>query len=84
MGLAVFGNDDDLVVRVPVESAAARKLIRELQLRSHTGASIIGIERSGASLVNPGPDEELQPGDQVLLLGTRWLNDPFDGFPLVW
>jgi K+/H+ antiporter YhaU regulatory subunit KhtT len=22
-------------------------------------------------MINPGPDEELQPGDQVLLLGTR-------------
>lgn len=52
-------------------SAAAGKLIRELQLRSETGASIVGIERNGNSLVNPGPDEELQPGDQVLLLGTR-------------
>jgi len=40
-----------------------------LQLRTRTGASIVGIERNGASLINPGPDEELQSGDQVLLLG---------------
>lgn len=26
---------------------------------------------NGANLINPGPDEELQAGDQVLLLGTR-------------
>lgn len=52
-------------------SEATGKLIRELQLRSETGASIVGIERNGNSLVNPGPDEELQSGDQVLLLGTR-------------
>ena len=52
-------------------SPAAGKLIRELQLRTRTGASIVGIERNGASLINPGPDEELQPGDQVLLLGDR-------------
>ncbi len=52
-------------------SVATGKLIRELQLRSETGASIVGIERNGNSLVNPGPDEELQAGDQVLLLGTR-------------
>jgi len=51
-------------------SSGARKLIRELQLRTQTGASIVGIERYGASLINPGPDEELQPGDSVLLLGT--------------
>jgi CPA2 family monovalent cation:H+ antiporter-2 len=52
-------------------AAAARKLIRELELRTHTGASIVGIERNGTNIINPLPDEELQPGDQVLLLGTR-------------
>ena len=31
----------------------------------------MGIERNGTSLINPGPDEELQHGDQVLLLGNR-------------
>lgn len=51
-------------------SPAAGKLIRELELRTRTGASIVGIERSGGHIINPGPDEELQPGDQVLLLGT--------------
>jgi hypothetical protein len=50
---------------------AAGKLIRELHLRRRTGASVVGIERGGESIVNPGPDEELQPDDGVLLLGTR-------------
>jgi CPA2 family monovalent cation:H+ antiporter-2 len=31
----------------------------------------VGIERNGASIVNPGPDEELQAGDRILLLGSR-------------
>jgi CPA2 family monovalent cation:H+ antiporter-2 len=53
------------------DSPAVGKLIRELQLRTQTGASIVGIERAGGNLINPGPDEELQPGDQVLLLGNR-------------
>jgi len=51
-------------------SAAAGKLIRETALRSQTGASIVGIQRSGASFINPSPDEELRPGDAVLLLGS--------------
>ncbi|MBK8001532.1 MAG: cation:proton antiporter [Verrucomicrobia bacterium] len=59
------------MLTLAASSAATGKLIRELQLRSETGASIVGIERNGNSLVNPGPDEELQSGDQVLLLGTR-------------
>ncbi len=52
-------------------SPAAGRLIRELELRTRTGASIVGIERHGAKLINPSADEELQAGDQVLLLGTR-------------
>lgn len=52
-------------------SPAAGKLIHELQLRTQTGASIVGIERNGKNIINPGADEELQSGDQVLLLGSR-------------
>jgi monovalent cation:H+ antiporter-2, CPA2 family len=58
-------------VAVPAGSPAAGKLIRELALRTRTGASIVGIERNAANIINPLPDEELQAGDQVLLLGTR-------------
>lgn len=57
-------------VTITAGSPAAGKLIRELELRTRTGASIVGIERNGTNLINPGPDEELQSGDQVLLLGT--------------
>ena len=40
-------------------------------LMRHLGASIVGIERSSAApIVNPGPDEELLPGDRVLVLGN--------------
>jgi CPA2 family monovalent cation:H+ antiporter-2 len=52
-------------------SAAAGKVISELQLRTLTGASIVGIERSGENIVNPGVSEELRPGDAVLLLGSE-------------
>lgn len=50
--------------------AAVGKLIRELQLRSITGASIVAIERGGKTLVNPDPDTELLVGDTLLLLGS--------------
>jgi CPA2 family monovalent cation:H+ antiporter-2 len=53
------------------ESAASGRMLRELQLRTRTGASIVGIERKGESIVNPGPDEEVRGGDHILLLGTR-------------
>jgi CPA2 family monovalent cation:H+ antiporter-2 len=58
-------------VSIAEDSPAAGKLVRELELRTRTGVSIVGIERSGANIINPGGDEELQSGDQVLLLGNR-------------
>lgn len=45
------------------------RLIRELLLRTETGASIVAIERAGETMVNPGPDTELLVGDHVLILG---------------
>lgn len=57
-------------IDVPENSPAAGRLIRELELRTRTGASVVGIQRDGSNIVNPGPDEELRAGDRVLLLGT--------------
>ncbi|HYG35706.1 MAG TPA: cation:proton antiporter [Clostridia bacterium] len=53
------------------DSPGVGKLICELQLRTQTGASIVGIERDGARIINPTPDEELKSGDQLLVLGTH-------------
>ena len=64
--------DADLdVVTITEAFTSARKLIRELELRSRTGASIVAIQRNGSNIINPLPDEELLPGDQVLLLGSK-------------
>jgi CPA2 family monovalent cation:H+ antiporter-2 len=57
-------------VEITADSPARGRLIRELALRSRTGASAVGIERNGESVINPGPDEELRHGDRVLLLGN--------------
>ncbi len=41
---------------VITESSPARgRLIRELELRTKTGASIVAIERNGTNVINPGP-----------------------------
>lgn len=58
------------VFTVAADSPAAGKLIRELSLRSRTGASAVGIERNEENIVNPGPDEEVRAGDKLLLLGS--------------
>jgi CPA2 family monovalent cation:H+ antiporter-2 len=58
-------------VTVPADSTVAGKLIRELALRTVTGASIVCIERQNTRSLNPGPDEEILAGDKVLLLGSQ-------------
>jgi monovalent cation:H+ antiporter-2, CPA2 family len=57
-------------VRVPEKGGSAGRMIGELALRTRTGASIVGIQRDKESLVNPGADEELRAGDEILLLGS--------------
>ena len=47
------------------------RLIGETGLRTRTGASIVGIGRAGNRIINPGPEEEILAGDQILLLGDR-------------
>jgi monovalent cation:H+ antiporter-2, CPA2 family len=71
-GLPSLLREADLrTTAIASDSLAAGKLILEIQLRTRTGASIVGIDRQGAGIINPGPDEELKAGDQVLLLGSR-------------
>jgi monovalent cation:H+ antiporter-2, CPA2 family len=57
------------IIRIPARSPAVGKLVRELELRTRTGATIVGIERQGVNILNPSADEELQTDDQILLLG---------------
>jgi len=57
-------------VDVAADSIVKGKLIRELALRTQTGASIVCIERQNTRMLNPGPDDEILAGDKVLLLGS--------------
>jgi len=47
------------------------KLIREIELRTITGASIVALERNGQTTINPGPDTEVLAGDELLLIGDH-------------
>ncbi|MCC6233499.1 MAG: cation:proton antiporter [Verrucomicrobiales bacterium] len=68
---ATFLRDTDLeTVLLTHTSPALGRRLRELELRANSGASIVGIERDGQAMINPGADEILRELDQVLLLGT--------------
>lgn len=52
-------------------SFAAGKSIKELALRSATGATILSIQRGADIINNPGPDTVIQTQDIVLLMGEK-------------
>jgi CPA2 family monovalent cation:H+ antiporter-2 len=58
-------------VRVPHHSPFVGRTLRDLDLRSATGASIVGIIRRGSLQANPDGDARLEPADLVAVLGTR-------------
>jgi CPA2 family monovalent cation:H+ antiporter-2 len=58
-------------VVLPAHSTAAGKTIKDSGLRTESGASIVGIERQDARIINPSPEEVLQADDTVLLLGDE-------------
>jgi CPA2 family monovalent cation:H+ antiporter-2 len=58
---------------------AAGRTIGALDLRKHTGATIIVVSRAGDAEINPGPDFALAPGDSVVLLGSpQQIDDAVD------
>jgi monovalent cation:H+ antiporter-2, CPA2 family len=50
-------------------SSSIGKTIADLELRTRTGVSIIAITRDGQTQINPQPDNKLQAGDILVLLG---------------
>jgi CPA2 family monovalent cation:H+ antiporter-2 len=66
----VLGEANTASVTITETSPAVGRMIRDLALRSQTGASIVALERRGERQVNPGPEEELQAGDIVMVLGS--------------
>ena len=69
-------------------SPATDKTLRELNLRTATGATVITVRRGRELSLNPGPDFRLQANDVAILMGERGqvesavnLLDPVAGAP---
>jgi monovalent cation:H+ antiporter-2, CPA2 family len=63
---------------IKVESLAVRpgspgdgKTLLELEVRGKTGASVLAIRRGRNARPNPDPNERLQPGDVLLVMGNQ-------------
>ncbi len=55
---------------VPATSRHVGKSLGELALNSLFGIQVVGIERDQRPVLSPDRSESLQPGDQLLVLGT--------------
>jgi CPA2 family monovalent cation:H+ antiporter-2 len=53
------------------DSPAVGKTLAEVNLRAHTGATLIAVRRGGEMLTNPGPELQFAEGDIAILLGER-------------
>ena len=56
-------------VSIQLESPSIGKTIRELQVRTTTGATIVGILRDSLMMVDPSPDTTLAPLDRLFVVG---------------
>ncbi len=56
---------------VPFSDSALQQSLRSLGLRTATGATVVAVYREDDSIPNPGPDETLQAGDVLLLMGDK-------------
>jgi CPA2 family monovalent cation:H+ antiporter-2 len=57
-------------IEVEPGNAMAGRTIGESGLRKRTGASIVGIARQQGVQVNPGPDDRMDAGDRLAVIGT--------------
>ncbi|MDR2845513.1 MAG: TrkA C-terminal domain-containing protein, partial [Puniceicoccales bacterium] len=56
---------------VPDNAAYAGKSLHELAIPSRFGSVVVEVERNGHSIVSPGPQMRLYPGDKLSLLGEN-------------
>jgi voltage-gated potassium channel len=54
---------------VTARSKAAGSTIAEARLHSEHGVIVVAVKRQGAMLFNPLPEEELRPGDILVIMG---------------
>jgi TrkA domain protein len=58
-------------IEIPGNSRFAGKTLRESELKSRTGTTIIAIQRGSETIANPSADFELAAGHVLVAIGTR-------------
>ena len=58
-------------IQIEQDSPSIGRTLGELDIRKHTGASVIAVARNGEATTNPGPDFQLLLDDIVVLIGAH-------------
>jgi K+:H+ antiporter subunit KhtT len=58
-------------IAIPPGSPYAERTLGDTKARTRTGASIVAVLRRSEVIPSPGPDFRFQPGDVVVVVGTR-------------
>ncbi|WP_457622279.1 cation:proton antiporter regulatory subunit [Persephonella sp.] len=58
-------------IKVPSDSPIAGKKIGESQIRQRTGVTVIAIMKEEDTIVNPLPEDVIEGGDTIVIIGTR-------------
>jgi voltage-gated potassium channel len=71
----VLHNEDEEIeveeIKISPKSTLVGKMLRESQIRSRYGVTVVAIRRERRTISNPGPDERLYGNDVVIVLGTK-------------
>ena len=67
--LAVMGGATQLHI-VPVPRSLAGRTLAESGIGARTGMTVIAIEKDGRALTNPHPGARLEPGSELVMIGS--------------
>ena len=65
-------------VSLPEASPVVGRTIRDVGVRTRTGASILAVDRGTRTIANPAPETELLADDILVVVGTEDAHDAFD------
>ncbi len=65
------------VFRRPVPDEIAGQTLARADLRQATGCNVVALEDAGRVVPNPGPDDVLPPGGEVVLIGDAKAEERF-------
>lgn len=67
------------VFRAALSPKLENRSLRDIQVRENTGCSVVAVRRKGQSIINPDPTILLDPGDELVLIGTAESEKRFTG-----